>query len=123
MRRFVVCLTLAGAALVAPGPAQAVEGCITTNPGPGVEPVGVVKCSYTATVTGSIGASGTWKITVVTPAPRAKPGQKKGKPTTKVYEGSSPAPVQMLDVIKPGDQVTAEALAPGTIAAVGYPGP
>ncbi|HVE63750.1 MAG TPA: hypothetical protein VNB94_08125 [Mycobacteriales bacterium] len=122
MRRAIIGLVVGGLALVG-APAQAVEGCVTSNPGPGSDPVGVVKCTYTASTVGSIGASGTWKVTVVTPPPKAKPGQKKAKPKTRTYQGASPAPVQLLDVIAPGETVTAESLMPGTVAAVGNPAP
>lgn len=123
MRRLTIGLVVAGLAFAGLSPAQAVEGCVVSNPGPGTPPVGVVKCTYTATVVGSIGASGTWKITVATPAPRTKAGQPKAKPKTRIYEGTSPAPVTHMDVIQPGEIVTAEALAPGTVAAVGNPAP
>jgi hypothetical protein len=116
-------LVVGGLALAGLSPAHAVEGCVTSNPGPGADPVGVVKCTYTAAVIGSLGATGTWKVTVTTPAPKPKPGQKKGKPTVRTYEGASPVPVQMLDVIKPGETVVVESLAPGTVCAVGNPAP
>jgi len=123
MRRLMVGVVVGGLAFAGLTSAHAVEGCVTSNPGPGADPVGVVKCSYTATVTGSLGASGTWKVTVVTPAPKSKPGQKKGKPTTRTYQGASPVPVEMMDVIKPGETVTVESLTPGTACAVGNPAP
>ena len=123
MRRLTIGLVVSGLAFAGLSPAQAVEGCVTTNPGPGVEPVGVVECSYVAATVGSIGAAGTWKVTVTTPAPKAKPGQKKEKPKVRVYESTSPAPVTHMDVIQPGESVKVESLAPGSFAAVGNPAP
>ena len=123
MRRLVLALPVIALASAGLSPAQAVEGCVTSNPGPGADPVGVVECSYVAATVGSIGASGTWKVTVTTPPPRPKPGQKKGKPTVKVYEGTTQTPVTHMDVIQPGDSVKVEALAPGTLCAAGNPAP
>ena len=123
MRRLTIGLAVSGLAFVGLSPAQAVEGCVTSNPGPGADPVAVEKCSFTAATVGSIGATGTWKVTVTTPAPRAKPGQPKAKPKVRVYESSSPVPVTHMDVIQPGESVLVESLAPGTVCAAGNPAP
>ncbi|HVF19846.1 MAG TPA: hypothetical protein VNA14_06355 [Mycobacteriales bacterium] len=123
MHRLVLALAVTGLAFAGLSPAHAVEGCVTSNPGPGTDPVAVAKCSYVAATVGSIGATGSWKVTVTTPPPKPKPGQKKGKPTVKVYEGNSPAPVTHMDVIRPGDSVSVEALTPGTLCAAGNAAP
>lgn len=117
MRRTLI--AACAATLLAPMPflpsAWATEGCVVTNPGPAAgQPVGAVTCTYVAAQVGDLGGSGTWRITVTTPK---KKGQK--KPTVRVYKSTSPAPTVTMAVIKPGESVKAEALAPGSVAAVG----
>lgn len=112
MRRLAIIVTsvgfLAGPMTAHGAPAASMEGCQAFNPG---QPT----CSYTVThtprtpITGVAGV-GTWVVKV----------KRDGK-TSKV---ESPANGQFWAVeiaFKPGDKVTAEALAPGSGLSVGHP--
>ena len=90
-----------------PGYTAGPEGCVVTNP---ANPQYKNPCTYTATVKGGIAGGGTFKVVIV-------------RGTTKITYTNAKGNQWSIGTIHPKDKVTAYALKPGSIVAVGNPCP
>src|SRR5919109_892065 len=102
-----IALGLFAVAPIQSGVAAGPEGCVVTNP---ANPEFTNPCTYKATVNGGIAGAGKFKVTI-----------KRGK--KKIVYTDAKGNQWDYGVIKPGDSVTAQAVSPGSIVAVGNPCP